>query len=59
MDLVDLVDLVDLWILWNPAILSLPVDFLAALPALQKVQRGEQRSVPSGKYMPVALWNLL
>jgi len=26
------------------------VDFLAALPVLQRVQRGEQCSVPSGKY---------
>jgi hypothetical protein len=59
-DLVDLVDLVEL------SDLSLPVnpsDFIDAcgFPAgnclrCMRVQRGEQRSVPSSKYMPVALW---
>jgi hypothetical protein len=29
------------------------------LSALRKVQRGEKRSAPSGKYMPVALKKLL
>ena len=51
MDLVDLAEPSDF--------LSLPAHLLAALPALQKVQRGEKRSVSSGKYMTVALKKLL
>ena len=54
MDLVDLVDLAE------PSDLrSLSAHLLAALLALRKVQRGEKRSAPSGKYMPVALKKLL
>ena len=42
MDLVDLAELSDLR--------SLSAHLLAALQALRKVQRGEKRSAPSGKY---------